>query len=133
MALPDDCGACLYWQEPHGLCQRHAPGPGQHKQEVAFWPATQRTDRCGSGSDGDDQEAARVACGRCIHWHQPGGRPLPPAERRGIAPDWWQESGFCTRYAPSPGSLRGQATFWRVTHASDGCGDGDAIEQGANP
>lgn len=94
---------------------------------------TARTDRCGSGSDGDDPEAARVACGRCIHWHQPGGKPLPPAERRGIAPDWWEESGFCTRYAPSPGAQRGQMTYWRVTHAGDGCGDGDAVEQGANP
>lgn len=89
MALPDDCGTCLYWQEPGGLCQRHAPGPGQHRQEIAFWPVTARTDRCGSGSDGDDPEAARVACGRCIHWHQPGGEPMPPAERRGIAPDGW--------------------------------------------
>lgn len=40
---------------------------------------------------------------------------------------------FWTHYTPSPGAQRGQVTPWRVAHAGNGCGDGDAIEQGANP
>jgi hypothetical protein len=51
------------------------------------------------------------------------------AERRGVAPEWWDASGYCTRYAPSPTGTRGQnPTYWRVTHETDGCGDGDALD-----
>ncbi len=66
-----------------------------------------------------------------IHWHQPDGKPVPMAERRGVPPEWWEASGFCTRYAPSPGSVPRQQTHWRVTHEDDGCGDGAEVEEPA--
>ena len=110
------------------LCCRHAAGPSVHAREVAHWPRTTETDRCGSGSDADGEDVAFVRCGRCIHWFQPEGKPVPLAERRGVAPEWWGASGFCTRYAPSPVSNRAQETHWRVTHESDACGDGYEVD-----
>jgi len=127
LMLPDNCGACIYWHREGTLCRRHAPSPSSQAREVSHWPLTTETDRCGSGSDGDD-EAHFVRCGRCIHWHQPEGMPVPMAERRGVPPEWWEASGFCTRYAPSPGPARGQQTHWRVTHDDDGCGDGVEVD-----
>jgi len=127
--LPDNCGGCIYWQREGTLCRRHAPSPSQQVREVSRWPLTTAADRCGSGSDGDDDEARFVRCGRCIHWYQPGGKPVPMAERRGVPPEWWEASGLCTRYGPSPDAGRSQPTHWRVTHEGDGCGDGFEIEE----
>ena len=53
---------------------------------------------------------------------------MPLAERRGVSPEWWGASGFCTRYAPSPVPNRVQETHWRVTHESDACGDGYEVD-----
>jgi len=104
------------WTVPSGtLCQRHAPSPSHLAREVGHWPFTTETDRCGSGSDGCDDDARLVRCRRCVHWYQPDGQPVPTSERRGVPPEWWDACGLCTRYAPSPSPTRGQRTHWRVT------------------
>jgi hypothetical protein len=128
MALPDDCGSCIYWQRDGTLCRRYAPSPSTRAREVAHWPLTRKTDRCGVGSDSGGEEAQFVHCGHCIHWFQPENKPVPIAERRGVSPEWWEGSGFCTRYAPSPSPHRGQDTHWRVTHECDACGDGHQVD-----
>jgi len=62
------------WTVPSGtLCQRHAPSPSHLAREVGHWPFTTETDRCGSGSDGCDDDARLVRCRRCVHWYQPTG------------------------------------------------------------
>lgn len=69
-----------------------------------------------------------VACQTCIHWHQPGGLPVKPDYRKGLSSEWWAASGYCTRFAPSPSAEDDRKVHWRVTHAEDGCGDGDQVE-----
>ena len=71
--LPDKCGGCIYWQPEGTLCRRHAPSPSNQAREVSHWPLTKESDRCGSGSDGNDDDALFVRCQRCIHWYQPEG------------------------------------------------------------
>ena len=127
--LPDTCAVCIYWQREGTLCRRHAPSPSGQAREVSHWPLTTEADRCGSGSDGDEDGVCFVRCGRCMHWYQPNGEPVPMAERRGVPPEWWEASGFCTRYAPSAGAARSQRAHWRVTHENDRCGDGREVDE----
>jgi hypothetical protein len=42
--------------------------------------------------------------------------------------EWWAASGYCTRFAPSPSADDDRKVHWRVTHAEDGCGDGDQVD-----
>jgi hypothetical protein len=39
--------------------------------------------------------------------------------------EWWERSGYCTRYAPGPSSEEERKAFWRITHVTDRCGDGE--------
>jgi hypothetical protein len=129
MALPDTCGECIYWQRAGELCRRHAPSPSHQDREVSYGPATAVSDRCGVGSDTEGEDGQLVRCVQGIHWHQPQDRLVLIAERRGMTPEWWVASGYCTRYAPPPTGTRGwNQTHWRVTHETDGCGDGEAID-----
>ena len=129
--LPTNCVGCVYYPalpEPGGLCRRHAPGPGQDAFEVAHWPKVQPSDRCGSGAAVTDGTGPGVVkCGACAHWLQPNGEPVRPDYRQGLPAEWWALSGYCTRLAPSPSTDEARRTYWKVTHATDGCGDGDAI------
>jgi hypothetical protein len=127
--LPASCAACVYFPPspaPGGLCRRHAPAPGQDAFEVARWPRTRPADRCGSGAAVTDGTGPSVVvCRSCVHWLQP--KPVRPDYRQGLGAVWWAMSGNCTRLAPSPSAEEGRHTFWKVTHATDRCGDGVAI------
>jgi hypothetical protein len=94
---------------------------------VAHWPNVRQSDRCGSGAAVMDGTGPGIVwCRSCAHWLQPNGEPVKPDYRQGLSADWWSESGYCTRLAPSPSTSEDQRTCWKVTHATDGCGDGDA-------
>jgi len=128
-ALPAHCAACVYYPRspaPGGRCRRHAPSPGYDAFEVAHWPAVPPDGRCGSGAAVTDGTGpGTVTCGSCAHWLRPDGEPVRPDYRRGLPGGWWSDSGYCTRLAPSPSGEEDRRAFWRVTHAADGCGDGD--------
>ena len=127
--LPASCEACSHFvadQNKAGICRRHAPPPGQDEFEVAYWPNVLRSDRCGAGVAGESFAGSTSAtCQVCTHWLQPGNVGVLPDFRRGLSKAWWNESGICTRFAPSPSVEEGQQTRWRITHKSDHCGDGE--------
>jgi hypothetical protein len=129
--LPADCTACVYFPPlpvPGGLCRRHAPSPGHEAFEVARWPHVRPADRCGAGAAVTDGTGPGVvACRSCAHWLQPNGEPVRPDYRQGLPAEWWAMSGYCTRLAPSPSTEEDRHTLWKVTHGTDGCGDGAAI------
>ena len=120
------CSACRFSfpRGTGGLCRRHAPRSGDQPFEVARWPETRAGDACGEGKprDGamaDDSPTCRV----CIFWHRPG-IGIEPAQRGDHLRAWWQEAGYCRRYAPRPGVDIGRHAFWRVTHGDDYCAEG---------
>jgi hypothetical protein len=128
ISLPENCAGCGFFDRHAGkVCRRHAPIPGTEERERPFWPKVATAQRCGMG-------AARVAdirpkpCRQCIHWWQPGGKPVSASNATERLVEWWSRSGCCTRFAPGPTTEEGQATHWRVTHASDACGDGEVAE-----
>lgn len=125
--LPNNCGECLFFRpDREGACHRHAPGPGEHKEEVPHWPRVWPDDVCGDGALPDDETPAHIDCHACVYWHRL--RPdFKPIRLQGRSPEWWAEAGLCRRRAPSP--LREKARHpvaWPCTHAQDGCGDGAA-------
>ena len=128
--LPANCAACVYFRSlpaRDGLCRRHAPSPGHEAFEVARWPRVRPIDRCGAGAAVTDGSGPRVvSCRSCPHWLQPNDEPITPDYRKGLPVEWWAASGYCTRLAPSPGTDEERRICWKVTHATDGCGDGDA-------
>lgn len=84
-------------------------------------------DRCGdSAVPGNKEGHSITACQNCIHWFQPEDG-LKPGARWGQTREWWTEAGLCTRHAPSPGTDEKRHVFWPVTHADDGCGDGETM------
>jgi hypothetical protein len=131
VSLPSSCAVCVFHVAKQ--CRRHAPGPGIDPLERAAWPHTLDAQRCGEGAD----DGKIVRCEQCIHWLQPDGKPLaPPAfstvgywSSQGATGDneWWGHAGYCTRWAPSPGSGRPPHVEWRVTYRSDCCGDGQSM------
>ena len=129
-ALPANCATCVFFPPipaPGGRCRRHAPSPGHEEFEVAHWPKVRQNDRCGSGAAVTDGTGPCVVlCGSCAHWLQPDGEPVRPEYRMGLTVEWWAASGYCTRLAPSPTVDEDRLVHWKVTHATDGCGDGDA-------
>ena len=52
---------------------------------------------------------------------------MRPDYKHGMGSAWWELSGFCTRYAPSPSAEEDRRAEWRVTHVQAGCGDGEQI------
>ena len=131
MTLPATCAVCkLHSAEgPDGSqCCAHAPSPTDTEFVLVSWPRIKITDRCGSGISIGEDEGGIVPCGRCMHWWQPGEKPLEPAYRQGKGREWWSGTGLCTRYAPSPAhGTSSKGTFWTVTHETQGCGDGEAV------
>lgn len=131
--LPSSCAACVFWlrgtaEKEGAKCHRHAPSPGQDEFEPVFWPTVRADDRCGQGAASADAQGPGVAlCKDCMHWHQPGDQPVRPDYRRGLPAKWWAETGYCTRTAPTPSTDEDRRTFWRVTHAGQGCGDGETV------
>ncbi len=135
------CSHCLYWRSFNhnvGLCRRHAPGPGGRADEIAHWPETRSFDRCAEGRDAAGsaepdkggpvgQPSVMLHCTDCMHWHQPHpGAGLDPVDRGDERRAWWDRAGRCMRHAPWPGGSPGTVGYWRATHHSDGCGEGEA-------
>lgn len=128
--LPKSCSDCVYRISKEGHCQRHAISPGVETFEIARWPLVRSTDRCGAGAAvGDGTGPCITQCGWCVHWLQPNGQGVKPDYRSGLSKEWWEQSGYCTRMAPSPSTEENRRTEWRVTNARDGCGDGVRIEE----
>lgn len=123
--LPDNCGGCGYHLAATSECRRHGPQPSTDKDNVlAFWNLTRETDRCSAGTT----TKTITHCGDCLHWYQPGGQPLNPRFRQGLSAEWWADSGLCAAFPPGATIDKGRWVFWRVTHASAGCGDGEAVD-----
>lgn len=129
--LPANCGECLFYhpdadRRHEGRCHRHAPGPGEHPEEVPEWPRVREGDVCGDGALPDEDAPLYAECGGCVYWHQfPIGHK--PSRPHGKAPEWWAAAGLCRRSAPSPGREKPRHPVeWPVTHAATGCGHGAA-------
>ena len=125
VVLPRACGLCTFFQASTKLCRRHAPSPSREAFELSYWPQVAADDRCGSGAEHGDGAPRPVRCGRCIHWFRPEDSPPRPPYGKGRPPEWWADAGYCTRFAPAPTAEAPRSkTYWRCTHSSDGCGDG---------
>jgi hypothetical protein len=136
MPLPSSCSVCTMFQQPGNLCRRHSPGQTTARLEVAHWPAREPTSRCRQG----ETDKLPVQCGDCLSWWQPDGRPLTASvlareeldvfwsttNRPEREAKWWKKSGLCVRSTAVPG-FETQTFHPRVTHATDCCGDGEAI------
>lgn len=124
MALPSSCAACAFFTA--SLCRRHAPSTTEEELQFVEWPKVAPAARCGSGAlQEEGKPPLIVRCEVCIHWFQPGGQPIKPEYLRSHSREWWEHSGFCTRFAPSPSSEPDRKVFWKVTHAEDSCGDAE--------
>ena len=125
------CGQCRFWQhddQRSGFCRRHAPAASDRAYQIARWAETRATDACGEGEPMpvDLATAPRLAdqiCRGCLYWNRPG-IGIDPPQRGDRLSAWWQQAGWCRRFAPRPGVDIGDHAFWRVTHASDHCFDG---------
>ncbi len=123
------CATCRFWDEAaHGLCRRRAPVTADQPDRVAHWPSTEAGQRCGDGVERAAEAKERVSCGRCVFWHPNPAGGLDPQDRRDERADWWREAGHCLRHAPLPGSDPGCRGFWRATHVTDGCGEGETAQ-----
>lgn len=128
--LPRACAECVFWLRDGSLCHHGAPSPGDEQNEIAYWPVVKDTDRCGGGATALDPNGRQIiACEQCMHWHQPGGHGIRPAFTGLRKKEWWENSGLCTLPAPAPGTERNRKVYWRVTHATAGCGDGETVPE----
>lgn len=137
--LPANCAGCSYARPgvPKGLlCVRHGPSPTSEPVhvaqtfEVVHWPHVRPGDRCGAGADRSAANAPTlVTCEGCLHWFQPGGIGIVPDFIGTRTAAWWQGSGFCTRFSPSPSVEEDMHAQWRITHSSDRCGDCEPVNQ----
>lgn len=136
MTLPSSCAECVFYRTGPSRCLRHAPGAGEEEHTPVYWPPPPSTFRCGAGAVADadvrpgERQPGVVTCEGCVHWYQPDGRPLRPPVRFGRTKEWWDRSGYCTRWAPSPSRAEVRKTFHGATHAQEGCGDGDPVDEG---
>ena len=132
-SLPQNCAACVYRPSELGFCQRNPPSPTSEAFEITRWPLVKPTDRCGAGAAvGDGTGPSVTGCAWCIHWLQPEGQGIEPDYRQGLPRAWWEQSGYCTKLAPSPSAEEDRKTYWRVTGAHDGCGEGERIPMQAD-
>jgi hypothetical protein len=124
-----NCGYCRFWDHKGsstGLCRRHAPASSERDYEVARWPETRRADGCGEGEATLSEAVAPVlnpSCEKCLFWLRPG-LGIQPAQHGDHLRAWWENAGFCRRFAPRPGTAIGGHAFSRITHATDHCFDG---------
>jgi len=122
------CRQCAAWvdlNQRDGTCRRHAPQAGDTPDEVAHWPLTHTDDWCGEGLAATSTVQHEVRCEACVYWRRPPDG-LFPYGRRDQLSEWWRHAGHCTRFSPLPLPVPGVRAFWRVTHATDGCFDGEA-------
>lgn len=126
--LPQNCAGCVYFRSGKKSCHRHAPGTASEEYQFTEWPLVRPTDRCGEGAEvGDGTGEQAASCGMCVHWWRPDDKPPAPAYGQGKPAEWWKDSGICTRFAPGPSGSEDREVFWRVTHITDSCGDGEEI------
>jgi hypothetical protein len=136
--LPDSCAVCVYFvpllpdsgrvSRTTGTCIRHAPSVGDDQYSLVHWPIVVRTDRCGVGAAaGDGTGPQPTRCNSCLHWFQPSGEAVTPDYRKGRSADFWLQTGFCTRFAPSPSAEEAKRMYPAVTHALEKCGDGQGF------
>ena len=126
--LPASCARCASFQPPVSRCRRHAPGIGFEELELTYWPLVKATDRCGDGQVVDDGTETVL---RSLPPLVPAWRPpISPKYRQGKSVEWWEQSGYCTRFAPGPSNDHSRQAYWRVTHSADRCGDGEEAEVG---
>lgn len=128
MALPKSCAECSFYDTKASRCRRHAPGSGFAEMEIAFWPIVPADFRCGSGIKVGGGSEGPVSCQTCLHWYQPGGKGIAPEYLQDLGAAWWKDSGYCTRYAPSPSSNAERRAWHRISNAKDRCGDGEEIQ-----
>lgn len=123
------CDTCRFWDKVGGagFCRRHAPSASERPFQVARWPETRATDGCGEGEPRDsgstDATGPEQICKLCVFWHRPG-IGIEPGQRGDHLRAWWRDAGYCRRFAPRPGVDIGEHAFWRATHATDHCFDG---------
>lgn len=128
VARPRSCADCVYKPAEQPTCQRHAPAPGTDTFRIAQWPLVKPTDKCGAGAAiGNGSGPSIIQCAWCVYWLQPEGQGVVPDYRQGRPRAWWEQSGYCVRFAPSPSTEEDRKTHWRVTNAHGGCGDGEHI------
>ncbi|QGM47097.1 hypothetical protein [Methylocystis heyeri] len=123
------CGNCAFWlhhADHLGSCRLHAPQPGEERDEVAHWAHTLREEYCGDWTGADATPLRAAVCKKCVYWSFLEGG-LTPVDRRDELTSWWSAAGHCLRFAPQPAALSGHKACWRVTHAEDGCFDGEMI------
>jgi hypothetical protein len=123
------CNQCACWanlNQRDGTCRRHAPNTSDTMDEVAHWPLTHKGNQCGEGIVAASAPPPSVTCRSCVFWHAPPDGGLDPYGRRDQLSEWWKHAGHCTRFSPRPSSNPGDRAFWRVTHVTDGCFDGEA-------
>jgi hypothetical protein len=125
--LESHCATCMHWREasPHeGACRRFAPDPCDAANEAAHWPRTHGAEGCGEWRV-RSVEASGTTCGRCLYWDHPVDG-LRPEARADQSARWWEQAGHCRRRAPKPSNAPGWRAFWRATHVSDGCCEGES-------
>jgi hypothetical protein len=132
MPLAPSCRHCAFYQPNASRCRRHAPSLGFEELELPYWPLVKPADRCGASAPVRDGSET-VSCGRCVHWFQPDGVGIRPDYRQGMSVAWWEQSGFCTKFAPTPSNDEERTAHWRVTHVSDRCGDGEEAKPDPTP
>jgi hypothetical protein len=122
------CDGCAFWRHmngPAGTCRRMAPWAGHGAAEAARWPETDAAEGCGDGRPAAAQSPPLPRCRDCLYWREAvAGAGLNPLDRRDHVKGWWRDAGYCVRHAPAPTTEPGFRGFWRVTHATDGCGEG---------
>jgi hypothetical protein len=125
------CHECACWAELNqldGSCRRHAPNTSDTVDEVAHWPLTHLDDQCGEAIAAQTATRRGVKCNDCVYWRRPSGG-LFPYGRRDQLSEWWKQAGRCTRFSPWPSPNPGARAYWRATHETDGCFDGEAKEK----
>jgi hypothetical protein len=128
VTIVQSCGGCGFWArhgEHDGACRRHAPRPAERADAVAHWPMTRATEGCGEGAPRGPRTPALPHCDQCRYWRGNPGGGLTPQNRRDERQDWWASAGRCVRHAPGPSSDPGSRGFWRATHRSDSCAEGE--------
>jgi hypothetical protein len=91
---------------------------------IAHWAMTKSREGCGEGVRLSAATSGLVSCGQCRFWRANPDGGLDPQNRGDARRAWWREAGHCVRCAPDPSSEPGYRGFWRATHISDTCGEG---------
>lgn len=122
------CDTCNFVDErdpSDPRCRRHGNATAYEEFEIAHWPQVPKVRRCGQWQPRSATGA--TPCSHCAHWVHPEGG-VRPDYLMGVEPEWWADSGLCTPFAPSPSGEDERRIYFRVTHSSSWCGDGDEVK-----